>query len=49
MEKTQGKFQFFTFESEQEALDFKRKNRWRKGTISYSTYWNCWLLTRTLK
>lgn len=42
-----NKFQFFQFTSEQEAIEFKKKNRWRKGVISYSDYWKCWLLTRT--
>lgn len=42
-------FEYFTFQSEQEAIDFKRKNRWRKGVISYSDYWKCWILTRTTK
>lgn len=44
-----NKFQFHTFQSEQEAKDFKRKNRWRKGAISYSDYWKCWLLTRSVR
>lgn len=42
-------FYSLTFETEQEAIDHKKKNRWRKCVISYSDYWKCWILSRTVK
>lgn len=39
-------FNFWTFETKEDAEKFKKDNRWRKGTISYSDYWKCWILAR---
>lgn len=38
-----------TFETEKEALEFKKMKRWRKCTISYSDYWKCWILSKNIK
>ena len=40
-------FELLTFDTEKDALEYKKKNRWRKCTISYSDYWKCWILTRS--
>ena len=42
-----NKVSFFPFDTEEEAIQYKKKNRWRKGTISYSNYWKCWILVRS--
>jgi len=40
---------FKTFDSEKDALDYKRANRIRKCIINYSEYCNCWICVRTAK
>lgn len=39
-------FNFWTFETKQDAEAFKKANRYRKGNIFYSDYWKCWIFTR---